>query len=192
MAKVESSFKNMVITLFIVTLIASLSLGGIYNLTKEPIAIARKEAQEAAIREVIPEFDELKSFSLAPGDGPDSIQFNQGYKNGELVGTAILSYSLKGYDPTPIKLMVGFLPDGVIYNTQVVQQKETPGLGTKLETPEFRGQFVNKDPKEFNLKVKNDGGDVDAITAATISSRAFCEAVERAYVAYEKYTEEQK
>ncbi len=192
MAKVESSFKNMVITLFIVTLIASLSLGGIYNLTKGPIAVAKKKAQEAAIREVIPEFDELKTFSVAPDDGSDSLVFNQGFKAGELVGTAILSYSLKGYDPTPIKLMVGFLPGGVIDNTQVVQQKETPGLGTKLETPEFRNQFVNKNPKEFILKVKNDGGDIDAITAATISSRAFCEAVERAYVSYEKYTEDQK
>jgi len=88
--------------------------------------------------------------------------------------------------------MVGIIPDGNINNTQVVQQKETPGLGTKIELPSFRDQFMNKNPKTFIVKVKKDGGDVDAITAATISSRAFCNALELAYSTYEKYMEEQK
>jgi electron transport complex protein RnfG len=68
----------------------------------------------------------------------------------------------------------------------VLQQKETPGLGTKIETPEFREQFYGKNLSEFQLNVKKDGGDVDAITAATISSRAFCDAVQRAYDTYQK------
>ncbi|MBU2651471.1 MAG: RnfABCDGE type electron transport complex subunit G [Bacteroidetes bacterium] len=192
MAKIESTFKNMVLTLFIITLIASLSLGGIYNLTKGPIALAEKAAQEAAIRQVIPGFDELKTFRVLPVNGADSLVFNQGIKDGNVVGTAVLSYSTQGYDPTPIKLMVGILPDGTISNTEVIQQKETPGLGTKMSLPEFKDQFMNINPKDFTLKVKKDGGQVDAITAATISSRAFCDAVERAYLTYENIKEESK
>jgi Na+-translocating ferredoxin:NAD+ oxidoreductase subunit G len=77
-------------------------------------------------------------------------------------------------------LMVGLLPDGSINNISVIQQNETPGLGTKMKEPKFKDQFNKKNPSEFKFKVKKDGGHVDAITAATISSRAFCDAVDRA------------
>ncbi len=186
MAKKESSFLNMVITLFVITGIASLALGGVYNLTKEPIRLAKLAKAEKAIKEVIPGFDRLEIFTVKPANGTDSLVFNCGYKNNELVGTAVESYSNKGYDPTQIKIMVGFTPDGNINNTAVIQQKETPGLGTKMTSPKFKDQFGGKNPKNFILKVKKDGGDVDAITAATISSRAFCGAIQRAYDAYEK------
>ena len=83
--------------------------------------------------------------------------------------------------------MVGFLPNGCIYNIEVLELKETPGLGTKMTEEKFKGQFKNKNPKNFKLIVKKDNGDVDAITAATISSRAFCDAVQRAYNAFVKF-----
>ena len=174
----------MVITLFVIALVASLALGGVYQLTKEPIRLAKKAKAEAAIKAVIPDFDSLNTFRVLPENGKDSLVFNQGFKNGELIGTAIGSYSNNGYDPTQIQIMVGFLPDGTIENTAVVQQKETPGLGTKMAEPAFKDQFMGKNPKDFKMEVKNDGGDVDAITAATITSRAFCEAVQRAYDSY--------
>ncbi len=192
MEKVKSSFRNMVLTLFVITLIASLALGAVYNLTKEPIALAQKRAREAAIKMVIPSFDTLKTFSVKPVNGEDSLVFNEGYRGDTLVGIAILSYSREGYDPTTIKVMVGFKPEGIIDNTEVVQQKETPGLGTKIKTPKFKDQFNDKNPQNFKLKVKKDGGMVDAITAATISSRAYCDAVNRAYITYEKYMEDRK
>lgn len=192
MAKIESSFKNMLLTLFIVTLLASMALGGIYNLTKGPIALARKAAKERAIKEVIPEFDELKTFKVLPEGAKDSIEFNLGFQGGELIGTAIASFSNNGYDPMQIRIMVGILPDHTISNTSVIQQKETPGLGTKIKDTKFKDQFIGIDPAQFNLKVKKDGGDVDAITAATISSRAFSEAVELAFETYTKLQEEQQ
>jgi len=184
MAKKESSFINMVLTLLIITAIASLALGGIYNLTKEPIAIAQREKREKAIKEVIPEFDSLLAIKILPEEAPDSLSLFHGFKEGEYVGTAISSYSNSGYDPTQIQVMVGFLPDGTIVNTVVTSHKETPGLGTKMDEPVFKDQFKNKHPEVFMLTVMKDGGHVDAITAATISSRAFCEAV---VLAYENY-----
>lgn len=182
MAKKESTFLNMVLTLFVITAIASLALGGIYNLTKEPIALAKKIKREMAIREVIPDFDTLVTDTLKYGD--DILLSYTGKKGDQVVGTAIASFSNKGYDPMQIQVMVGFLPNGIIKNTAVTQQKETPGLGTKMKDPDFKDQFMGVNPETFKLLVKKDRGDVDAITAATISSRAFCDAVERAYNAY--------
>ena len=64
-----------------------------------------------------------------------------------------------------------------------MQHKETPGLGDKTDSKKsnWNKQFREKDPSKFSLVVSKDGGDVDAITAATISSRAYCDAVQRAY-----------
>ena len=82
--------------------------------------------------------------------------------------------------------MVGFSGDGRIYSTAVISHSETPGLGAKMTDDEsyFRTQFVGKKPSEYNLAVSKDGGDVDAITASTITSRAFTQAVAKAYNVY--------
>ncbi len=184
-SKKESTFASMVLTLLIVTAVAALALGGVYQLTKEPIALAKKKKQEKAIKAVLPAFDELKAVKVPSYDGGDSLLFTYAKKEGKVVGVAVNSYTDEGFSGH-IEIMVGFLPDGTIYNTAVMAHKETPGLGTKMASPEFKNQFKGKNPKTFKLKVKKDGGDVDAITAATISSRAFSDAVDRAYKTFEK------
>ena len=63
--------------------------------------------------------------------------------------------------------------NGVIWNTKVLSQAETPGLGAKCVEPAFADQFKGFDPAAKKLAVKKDGGDVDAITASTITSRAY-------------------
>ena len=183
MAKTESSFKNMVITLFVITVISALALGGVYTMTKGPIAIAKRKKVEKAIQYVVPGFDTIKSeFKVAGDDGKDSLTVFETYKGDKKVGTAIKTYSPDGFGGM-VWIMVGFSPDGTILNTAVLDHKETPGLGDKMDIKksDFSEQFKGKNPKDFNLTVKKDGGDVDAITAATISSRAFCDAVRRAY-----------
>ena len=95
-------------------------------------------------------------------------------------GAAVTGASEKGYSGL-VKLMVGFLPDGTINNIEVLEQKETPGLGTKMKGEKFLRQFRGKDPSSFNLKVEKDGGGVDALAGATISTRAFSEATQQAY-----------
>ena len=103
---------------------------------------------------------------------------------------AVSTFSNQGYDPTQIQIMVGFLPDGAIDSTVVTQQKETPGLGTKMTGEKFNGQFAGKNPLSFSLYVTKDGGQVDAITASTISSRAVCDAIRRASTTFESYKKE--
>lgn len=186
-SKRESNFVNMVLTLFMVSAVAALALGGVYTVTKEPIALAKKKKLEAAIKTVLPDFDTLQTEKIALGDGEDSLIFYTASKNKNIIGTAVKTYTMDGFSGK-IELMVGFLQDGTINNTAVVSHKETPGLGDKMDVKKdkFPIQFMGKNPANFKLEVTKDGGDVDAITAATISSRAFCDAVERAYIAFEK------
>jgi electron transport complex protein RnfG len=182
MAKKESTFLNMVLTLFVVTGVAALALGGVYNLTKEPIAIAKRLKIERAIGEVLPEFDNIEEFKLLPEGGKDSLTFYKATKNSEPVGIAVRTYTDIGFSGR-FWIMVGFTDGVVIAGTSVLEHKETPGLGDKMDISKsgWSEQFKGKNLTEFRLKVKKDGGDVDAITAATISSRAFCDATQRAY-----------
>jgi len=192
MATKQSSFINMVLALFLVTLISSAVLGLVYEATKEPIAQANLNKKLNAIKEVVPEFTnnpDADQFKIALAEG-DSVTAYPAKKDGKLVGTAIESYTMKGFSGL-IKIMVGLNPDGSIHGISVLQHQETPGLGSHMSDPGFKGQFIGKDPAKFKLIVKKDGGDVDAITAATISSRAFCDAVQRAYDAYMKSSSNQ-
>lgn len=185
-SKKESTFINMVVTLFIVAAIAALALGGVYEVTKKPIAIAKQKKLEAAIKAVLPDFDSITTKMVAVAGG-DSLTFYYAEKAGESIGVAIKTYTNSGFSGK-IELMVGLFEDGSISNTAVLSHKETPGLGDKMSIAksDFPVQFIGKNPAEFNLHVTKDGGDVDAITAATISSRAFCDAVDRAYNAFEQ------
>lgn len=186
MAKRESTFFNMVIALLVITFIASASLGFIYELTKEPIEAARVAKKNDAIRSVVPAFDNNPSQEEYRIEVPGGeLVFYPAKKDGELVGTAVETFTNRGFSGEII-LMVGLLPDGTINGVEVLEHKETPGLGDKMESEksDFSVQFEGRNPEEFRLRVRQDGGDVDGITATTISSRAYCEAVEMAWKVY--------
>ncbi|MCD6596278.1 MAG: RnfABCDGE type electron transport complex subunit G [Bacteroidales bacterium] len=189
MAKKESTLINMLIALFVITFVSSTSLGLVYQVTKEPIAAAKLAKKIEAIQNVVPKFNNqpnAEEYKVATENG-DSLTLYPAKKDGELVGTAVESSTNLGFSGE-IKLMVGFLPDGTIKDVAVLEHKETPGLGDKMERKksDWSIQFQGKNPASFKIAVKNDGGEVDAITASTISSRAFCDAVERAYIIYMK------
>lgn len=180
----------MVWSLFIISFFSSAALGFVYEMTKGPIAKATLEKKIKAIKEVLPDFDNnpLEEMHVVNVEG-GALYFYSARKQNKLVGTAIETFTTKGFSGT-IRLIVGLLPDGTIKNVVVVEASETPGLGDKIkgERSSFSRQFVNKNPATFLLKVKKDGGDVDAITAATISSRAFCDALTKGYEVYKKET----
>lgn len=185
MAKKESTILNMALTLIVITLIAGLSLGLLNNATQTAIESSKQAKKVEAIKQVVPDFDnnpveEVITVKTSSGEFFDCYPAS---KNGEKVGYAIASASNKGFSGL-VRVMVGFAPDGTIVNTSVLEHKETPGLGTKMAEAPFKPQFEGKNPEMFKLQVKKDGGDVDAITAATISSRAFCEALSLAYEAF--------
>ena len=178
----------MILALTVITFVASSALGAVYSITKEPIAAAMLAKKNNAIREVIPEFNNTPSeevFKVAV-DG-DTLYFYPGRMNGELVGTAVETFTRAGFSGE-IRIMVGLLPNGTINDVTVLKHEETPGLGDKMEKKksDWSSQFRGKNPSEFRIAVTKDGGQIDAITASTISSRAFCEAVVRAYQNYMK------
>lgn len=179
----------MVITLFLVTLISSAALGFVHELTKEPIKTAKAAKKNLAIRRVTPEFDNQPgedSFKV-PADG-DTVYFYVARKDNDTVGYAVETFSNQAFGGF-LKLLVGFLPDGTIKEIAVLEHKETPGLGDKMlksKSDWSKKQFEGKNPEKFVLKVKKDGGDVDAITASTITSRAYCDAVKRAYDSFKE------
>jgi electron transport complex protein RnfG len=188
MAKTESTFINMTLTLVVVTLVAAGLLGTVFALTKEPIRLAELAKKNEAIANVVPGFDnepsqEVERLFL---DG-DSIFLYTARKGEEVLGTAVETFTNKGFSGN-FKLMVGIDPDGSIIKIAVIKHAETPGLGDKMEQDksDFHIQFMGKDPTSFNVAVTKDRGDVDAITASTITSRAYCDAVNRAYEAFKK------
>lgn len=169
---VQSTFRNMTICLLAICLVCSALLAGVYALTAEPIAAASAAKNETAIKEVLPEtavtVEEERTVEM---DG-QTYTYNLAYdEQGNTVGCAI-NVSPLGFGG-PISIKVGFDASGVIWNTKVLSQAETPGLGAKCTEASFSGQFKGFDPSAKKLAVRKDGGDVDAITASTITSRAY-------------------
>ena len=169
---VQSSFKNM--TICLICIVCSGLLAGVYALTKAPIDAAAKAKNEAAIKEVLPEsavtIEEERTVDFEGA----SYAYNLAYdEQGNTVGCAI-NVAPVGFGG-PIVIKVGFDVNGVIWNTKVLSQAETPGLGAKCVEPAFSAQFKGFNPAEKKLAVKKDGGDVDAITASTITSRAYAD-----------------
>ncbi|MDR1879146.1 MAG: RnfABCDGE type electron transport complex subunit G [Bacteroidales bacterium] len=198
MAKIQSNFKNILLCLLLISGLLAGVLGAVNQLTQTPIEQTKNAKKEKAIKQVLPAFDNLKQTKTAANtvrennplkkeQAADSLTVYDAYKSGKWVGTAIETFTDKGFSGR-IRLIVGFLPNGNIHKIEVLEHKETPGLGDKMETGKspFPNQFTGKNPAAFKLSVKKDGGDVDAITAATISSRAYCDAVQTAYVVFTK------
>jgi electron transport complex protein RnfG len=169
---------------FVLTVIAVVSAGVLAFVdrqTKDPIAEALKEEEMSAVRSVLPPFDnEADKDTLTVGDEASSYKFYRGRREGDIVGVAFAVIAPNGYSGE-IKVMVGIDRDGIVQGIQVLDHRETPGLGAKIETAEFRDQYKGKslaDPEIWD--VIKDGGTFKHITGATISSRAVTHSVARA------------
>lgn len=189
MAKLKSTLLNMFLSLTLICIAAGAILGGVNMLTAGPIAITKAKALEEAIQAVAPAFDNKpteEAYMAVTGDG-DSLKIYPAKKEGQLVGVAVESNSQKGFSGE-IRIMIGFDVEGKLLNYSVLQHSETPGLGSRMQdwfrTDKGNQNVIGRNLADGELKVSKDGGNVDAITAATISSRAFLNAVNRAYSAY--------
>lgn len=194
MAKSESTLKNMLLSLTLISFCASALLAGGYVLTKEPIEKALQEKKDAAIKEVLPKGDiEIGKAVEVKLDGyEDAFVVYPAKKGGNFIGCAIETYDNNGYGGK-VRSMVGLDAEGRVINYSVLEANETPGLGAKVsDWFKTKGDIRGKDPASEDFKVKKDGGEIDAITAATITSRAFLSSVKSAYQAFIRYKEQQK
>ena len=172
----QSSLKNMVLCLTAVCLVCAALLGGVYALTYQPIQDAAQKALTESISQVLPEGGQLSEVQYFDAEGID--EYYTLTEDNETVAYAVKS-TTNGFGG-PLTLMVGVLPDGTVYNTSVLSHSETPGLGAKCTTDErFISQWQGLTPDNV-LLVSKDGGDIDAITASTITSRAYTKAVKQA------------
>ena len=178
MAARPSTFGNMVLALTVICLVCAALLGLVQHVTAGPIARTDQQKENAAIAAVVPAFDnEPSSEKTAVGE---SVVFTA--RSGEdIVGYAI-KVRTGGFGGTLV-MMVGFTPDGTVYNTSVLSHSETPGLGAKItdEGVAPRAQVIGKNPATTVMDVKKYHGDIDAITASTITSRAFLKGITIAY-----------
>jgi len=172
----------MIRLIFVLTVICTVSsalLAVVYNQTKEPIAFALEQRTKRAAAQVMP-----------PGlPEPEKIvvgseTFYVCRVDGEIVSVATEGRSKNGYSGD-IALMVGMSMDGYLVGYEVVLSNETPGLGTKITSDSFRKPLLGKALNSV-WKVKKDGGDVDAVTAATISSVAALECIQDAITKLEQ------
>ena len=120
MAKTESTFRNMAVSLTLIAMVSSALLGFVYEMTKEPIALSNLNKKLNAIKQVVPDFtnnpnDEM--FLLPTGEG-DSLEVYPAKKDNEIIGYAVNTYTNRGFSGN-ITLMAGFRPDGTIINVTV-------------------------------------------------------------------------
>ena len=180
----------MFLSLTLICLTVALLLTQVHKMTAKPIAEAKALKLQEAISEVVPEFDNdpvAESYKIADNNG-DSLQVYPAKKGEEPVGFAINSYSNNGFSGN-MQIMVGFDMKHQIVNYAVLQHAETPGLGSKVsewfrDITKPNQSVIGRDLSKGTLAVSKDGGEIDAITPSTITSRAFMEAVNRAYTAY--------
>jgi electron transport complex protein RnfG len=161
--------------------------------TRDPIEKARKEETIVALKRVLPECDnDVVADSRTIEDGGKTWTFYVARKAGSYAGAAFRS-AAGGYGGA-IDVMVGVADDGTITGLEILlADKETPGLGSRIKEPVFRGRFKGRGAADTGwCAVKKDGGQIDAITGATISSRAVARAVKNGLDTYAAHMDEIK
>lgn len=193
MEKLKSSFTNMALVLTLVAVVAGALLAWVNHITEKPI----QEQAERTLAEAIKQVMNVENLSVSSvdtvvrqynGDQYKYVVYHAKAADGSSLGAAVESV-VTGFGGE-LKVLVGFDDNGTLLGYRVLQSAETPGLGQKADTWFQKGAkgcvVGRKMDVSAPLTVKNDGGDVDAITASTITSRAFLKAVNRAFEAYEQ------
>ncbi len=190
MTKLQSSFKNMLLSLTLIALVAAAALAGVYMLTMAPIEAAKVAKQQSAIMQVLPEVE--GDIRIAEAEQSNGVILYKAYVGEEWIGTAVEA-STEGNQNIPFggifRLMVGFDKEGNVVNYEVLEHSETPGLGAKMDkwfcdSSKQSRSIINRNPSDKTFVIQKAGesmGGVDAITASTITSRAFLEVIVKAY-----------
>lgn len=168
---------KMMLVLFVACGFSAGSLAVVNLVTREPIANWEQKQKQEALREVFASADEFEE--TTPNRAWEAR--SQGQPVGRVFMTETPGYS------GPIVMMFGLAADGTLTGFKVLTQTETPGLGAKIAKEPFSGQFRGKRPDQIALRKDSpDKGQIDAISAATISSRAVTRAVSSTLASFSK------
>lgn len=186
MSKKISSIK-LIFVMLVITIFCATILAVVYKITKNPIEDAKYSAELKAIKSVI-----VTDFNNNPYAERFSLDHNRielypARQDNIVTSIAIKTYTDNGFGGT-IEIIAGFLMDGTITGYEIISHQETPGLGTKAWEGKFHDSILGRNVAKNDFNITQDGGDIDAVTGATISSRAVVEAIKRAHDAYTKFT----
>jgi len=159
--------------LFVIAAVAGLALAAVNHLTRDRIARQMSEREQAALRDVLPQAASFRPQADCQ-EGLDA--------SGAVIGY-VLWIGAPGYAST-IEAFVGVDREFKVTGVKILGQNETPGLGAKVGEPKFTGQYTGKGAAEIRLK--KDGGTIDAITAATVSSRALTNTIQERLDEFQK------
>lgn len=175
--KLKSTLPNMVIVLTSIAVIAGLALGYVNSVTEEPIRLIKEQQLSDGIKAVLAA-DDLK------------VELTDTLENGSVIYRTDKGVAVQATDPNgfggKLTILVGFDSEATIQGYRILETAETPGLGAKADQwfqEGQKGNIIGMSPAKNNMTVSKDGGEVDAITASTITSRAFLRAVNMAYEA---------
>lgn len=204
MKKLESNILNMAVVMTVIAVVAAGILALVNNVTSEPISQKNEQTVAEGIRSVVIGDRDIE-FKVAPARERNGFVFHKVTDaDGRLIGTAVESVDPNGFGGN-LRVMVGFGPEGDILGYKVLESSETPGLGAQAEEwfrqpaksendaqsetasiffgePAKAGNhnIIGMNPLDDMLTVTKDGGQIDAITASTITSKAFLRAVNAA------------
>lgn len=165
-------------------MVMSLLLGFVYAVTEEPIALAKLADKRAKLAEVMPAFANDPAGTVRALDEEGQVELHTGQDAaGAVTGYGITSEVTSGYSGA-FSIVFGVTPEGVVRQVRLLESKETPGLGSKAGLPDWLAQFEGQALGTFDFRVTKDGGQVDAVTGATITSRAVCDALRQGLEAF--------
>lgn len=180
-----------IITLTLITLVAGVLLGYVYELTKEPIAAKTLETKLNAYHKVFPQADDFTEGAFNDPDAAQAVLDSAGYPDervdeclaavdasGNILGYVLSVTTAEGYGGD-IKVSMGVGADGVLKGIEILSISETAGLGMKADTDEFKGQFSGKNVSKFSYTKSGASADyeIDALSGATITTNAMVNAV---------------
>lgn len=184
--------------LTIITLVAGCLLGLVYEITKEPIALAQENAKQEAYKIVLSDAAEFEAYEAFDEAEAASVLKEAGYTDditevaaakdasGDTIGYVISATSHEGYGGD-ISVSVGILNDGTVKGIELLSISETAGLGMKADEPAFKDQFKDKQVEKFTYTKSGEDGDdkIDALSGATITTSAVTNAVDSALVYFQ-------
>lgn len=177
---------RLMVVLTTVSALAGFSLAYVNEKTREPRAYQDRLKLLSSLNTVLPAHDNQPDKDAVEING---TTYYVSKAKGAVNGIAFEASSDKGYSGL-IRLMVGITPAGEITSIEVMEQKETPGLGSKIAEDRFKNQYKGKSLGNAKWKVKKDGGDFDQISGATISPRAVTNAVRSGLEAYDEHKQQ--
>lgn len=191
MQKIKSTFLNMTVIMTAVAIISAAAVTYVYQLTLPAVTENMKKAEVEAISDIFgDEFDNnpiAEKTAVPMKKGIKELNIYPLRKQDMIYAIAVKSYTNKGFGGE-LEIMTGFYIDGTMAGYKVLNHKETPGLGSKIMENEFISQFIGLKIEGGKLKLRKEGGQIDGITSATISSKALLDAVNNAKKAYDRFS----